>query len=153
MSAPKKTRPPAIVGCPYIDAAFGRPNAHFNLRLGTCAAVMPAAFADWKRALVASGPQPFHAAPAEGSVSFAFAAQWFGIDFGSPAGTLPSFRPPTNSAKPRFTRSVRSAWACVCAGVGLIVIAAYTVSGASLRSASISGACSAPVALATPGLR
>jgi hypothetical protein len=48
------------VGWLYIDVALGRPNAHFNFRFGTCAAEMPAAFADWKRALVASALHPFH---------------------------------------------------------------------------------------------
>ena len=49
-----------MVGWLYIEAAFGSPNAHFNLRFGTCAALMPAAFADWNRAFVASALHPFH---------------------------------------------------------------------------------------------
>ena len=60
-----------MVGWLYIEAAPGRPNAHFNLRLGTCAALIPAAFAAWNRVFVASGPQPFHDALAAGSLSLA----------------------------------------------------------------------------------
>src|SRR3954465_13902839 len=142
-----------MVGWLYIDAAFGSPNAHFSLRFGTSAALMPAAFASWKRAFVASALHPFQDGLFDGSANFALAPHWFGIVFGLPAGMLPIFRPPTNSAYPRLTMSLASATACACTGAGFIVMAAYTVSGDSLRSASMSGACSAPAARATPGLR
>src|SRR5262249_20621876 len=118
---------------------------------GTCAGVRPAAFADWNRALVVSTLQPFHVGIAERSPSFDPAAHWFGIAFGSPAGTAPSFRPPTNSANPRFNASVRSL--CACAVVGFIVITAYTASGVIFRSASRLGAWRAAGADATPALR
>jgi hypothetical protein len=62
-----------MVGWLYIEAAFGSPNAHFNLRFWTCAVLRPAAFADWNRALVESALQPFHDGAAEGLVNFAAA--------------------------------------------------------------------------------
>jgi len=62
-----------MVGWLYIEAALGRPNAHFSVRLGTCAALIPAAFADWNRAFVASALQPFHDGEAEGLANFAAA--------------------------------------------------------------------------------
>src|SRR5207237_9661271 len=108
------TRPPAAVGWLYMDAAFGRPNAHFNLSPGTSAAVIAAAFAVWNRELVASALQPFHDDPAVGSLSFALpdALHCFRIVFGSPAGMLPIFRPPTNSAVPRLMMSFAARRAC-----------------------------------------
>ncbi len=43
VSAPAYTRPPATVGCPYIEVAFGKPKAHFSFSFGTWSALRPAA--------------------------------------------------------------------------------------------------------------
>src|SRR5690349_13065564 len=85
MSVPTKTRPETIVGWPYAESPVGYPNAHFNFNCGTSSAVRPAPFASWNRELTISGLHPFHSGPEEGSASGAFAAQWFGMSFASPA--------------------------------------------------------------------
>src|SRR5436190_4117450 len=100
-SLPKKTRPETTVGCEYISVAFGTPKAHFNLRLGTCAAVSPAFAAVWNRAFFSPAPQPFHDGPLAGLAIGGFEAHLFVIDFESPAALFMG-RPERNSANCRF---------------------------------------------------
>src|SRR5947209_12204497 len=54
-----KTRPPNTLGCPFAMKVPGKANAHFNFNRGVCAALKPARSADWKRAFMRSGLQPF----------------------------------------------------------------------------------------------
>src|SRR5438105_14689123 len=60
-SLPRKRRPPAMVGWPNVDVAFGNPKAHFSFKAGTCSAVRPGS--GWKRVFARSTPQPFQVAP------------------------------------------------------------------------------------------
>src|SRR5687768_2091608 len=91
---PRKIRPPATVGCAHAADAFGKPNAHFSLSPGTCAAVRPASLAGWNRVFVTSRPQPFHPGPCNGFVRGAGAAQRAAAGIGSP---VLNFLPVTNS--------------------------------------------------------
>src|SRR5687768_12098103 len=78
---PTNTRPAATVGWPDADDTPGKPNAHFSVSFGICAAVSPAAFSFWNRVFAASLPHPFH----------------IGMDAGS-GSTLPAGHAPTGSA-------------------------------------------------------
>src|SRR5262245_27419307 len=50
------------VGGAKVLTSPSNPKAHFNLSLGTCCALRPAASADWKREFESPGLQPFHCA-------------------------------------------------------------------------------------------
>src|SRR5436190_9506946 len=104
-SLPKNTRPETMVGCECISAALGTPKAHLSFRVGTWAAVSPAAAAGWNRAFLSAGLQPFHAGPAAGSAIGGLVGQAFVIFFISPASSLPIGRAARNSAIWRFCAS------------------------------------------------
>src|SRR6202035_5371842 len=95
-------------------SAAGKPKAHFSLRLGTSAAVNPAAFADCMRALLRSAPQPFHIGSDVKDLITGFAGHGFDINFASVSRDASTFRPPRYPAIMRFSSSETSAsFACV----------------------------------------
>src|SRR5580698_4913846 len=106
MSVPTNTRPPTTAGCAKAEVPPGKPNAHFNFRLGTLAALRPAAVAGWKRVFAKLFPQPFQSLSGE-RCRGGFALQWFGIDAESPACLEPRNWPDSDSATRRRSASVR----------------------------------------------
>src|SRR6476619_655880 len=102
LSLPAKTRPATTVGCEFELSPVGKPKAHFSFNFGTSVAVSRAAAAVWKRVLPLSLPQPFHPAPAAGSVIAGLREHLFGMSFALPAFERPSGRPDMNSAIRRF---------------------------------------------------
>jgi len=115
----------------------GKPKAHLTLSLGTSLALIPAAF--WKRALLASAPQPVHIAPfgAKGSEASGHIALAGGVvTSGCPIGL-----PLTNSAIARRSAVVRRTAMLI---IGPVSIAARTRSADMERSASRLGARSLP---------
>src|SRR5687768_2067560 len=103
------TRPETTVGWALLVMPWGIPNAHFNFKRGTSAAVRRAAAAGWKRVFARSFPQPFHDGPLAGSGIAGLAVHRFAIDEASPALTLPIGRPLMNSATRCLWMSL-SAW-------------------------------------------
>src|SRR5688572_4465933 len=109
LSLPTKARPPATVGCELDVSPLGKPKAHFNFRLGICAAVRPAPRAGWNRVLELSTPQPME--PASRFVIVGLFAHWLGMVLAAPGPELPTGRPLMNSATRRICISLRpSAW-------------------------------------------
>src|ERR1700733_13619425 len=96
ISLPTKTRPATTVGCPNAEVPPGKPNAHFNCRCGTVAAVKPAASVDWNRSFAAPLPQPFQPLRVT-SCSGGLVAQRLGIVAASPAFAEPRNWPASDS--------------------------------------------------------
>src|SRR5277367_5699583 len=99
---PVKSRPLTTVIPPHAELASGKPNAHFSLRRGTSAAVMPEA--GWKTVLVRSGDHPFHCGPAEGLLNAGCAEQRPTVD---PVTSPPSFLPVRYSASARRSTALK----------------------------------------------
>jgi hypothetical protein len=113
------------------------PNAHFSLNRGTCSADIPASVAFWKRVFAASTPQPFHAAPEDGSARGGLDGHWCGMDFASPLAPVPAACVLIASAIMRFSASDSP---CACPLMDPMVRAFTISSGGSFLKTDRSGA-------------
>src|SRR5438105_665094 len=117
-----------MVACALDCRSPGKPNAHFNLSLGTSAAATPALRASVKRVLdVFVPPQPFHAGPDE-RLNFALATPGFDVEHiafgrGVTSSVFRSFLPVTASPMARRSAALRPV---AIATIGPVSMAAST---------------------------